>query len=365
MLRKFLMPALLAIFLLWLMFFADREKPASMQTLAMGTLVDMTVLGLGGQTNHQALQDAVLEMRKLEKRWHPDQLQADGSGLLAKLNQQLSLPDPDVGPEPLPVVQELQPGFEAAARYNRQSQGLFEPTIGALVKLWGFDSDANYPTTAPAPELIQAARSGLSFDQVYKAGLLMPKAAMRLDFGAFAKGYLLQQVADKLSQDYPQASFLLNGGGDLLAVGSRPERPWRIAVRHPRLANKFLATLDLQDNESAFTSGDYERYFDVLDATGNSRHLHHILDPRSGWPAEGTQSLTVLHADGGLADAASTALFVAGDNWPALAAAMGVDAVLRVAADGSLEWTPAMAARAELSPNADGSRPQPRLRTLP
>lgn len=357
--KKIVMPAILAVFLIWLMFFSDREKPAQMQTLAMGTLVDMTVLGLGGQSNHQALQGAMLNLRALEKQWHPDKQTPKNEGLLAELNKRLGQGEMASVPPP------LREGFTQAALYSQQSQGLFDPALGGLVKLWGFDSDENAPSSAPSAQAINAAKSPKRFDELLNVQQIKGFSGLRLDFGAFAKGLLLQQVADRLRAEHPKASFLLNGGGDLVAVGQRPERAWRIAVRHPRQQNKYLATIDLKDGEAAFTSGDYERYFDAPNALGEVVHFHHILDPRSGWPAQGTQSLTVLHEDGGLADAASTALFVAGDDWPTVAAQMGIKAVLRVTASGTIEWTAAMAERAELTPNADGQKPIATLRELP
>lgn len=358
-LKKFVMPALLAAGLLWLMFGADREKPAQLQTLAMGTLVDMTVLGLGGQTNHQVLQEAMRQLRDLETQWHPDQRKADASGLLAEINSRLG------NGELISVPPPLMAGFTQAAEYSRSSSGLFDPAVGGLVKLWGFHSEASFPEQAPTQQAIANALPGKRFDELLRHKLLKGFGGLRLDFGAFAKGLILQQVADNIRAQYPKASFLLNGGGDLVAAGQRPERPWRIAVRHPRVQNKYLALIELKDGEAAFTSGDYERFFDAADAQGNTQHYHHILDPRNGWPSTGTQSLTVLHADAGLADAASTALFVAGDNWPTIAAQMGVQAVLRVTANGAIEWTPAMASRVELTALENGELPKAHVRTLP
>lgn len=359
MLKKFVMPALLAAGLLWLMFGADREKPAQMQTLAMGTLVDMTVLGLGGQTNHAVIVSAMAQLRTLETQWHPDARKADGNSLLADLNQGLQQG------QTLSVPPPLQGGFEQAARYAEYSEGLFDPAVGGLVKLWGFHSEASFPAAPPSEGDIAAALPAKRFDALLNGSQVTGFDGLRLDFGAFAKGLLLQEVSDKIHAEHPQASFLLNGGGDLVAVGQRPDRPWRIAVRHPRQHNKHLALIELKDGEAAFTSGDYERFFDASTADGKSQHYHHIIDPRTGWPSVGTQSLTVLHADAGVADAASTALFVAGDDWPQVASRMGVTAVLRVAANGELEWTKAMAERVELTPSEDGEVPLPRLRALP
>ena len=97
-------------------------------------------------------------------------------------------------------------------------------------------------------------------------------------------------------------------------------------------------------DESLFTSGDYDRNFIYEGKT-----YHHIIDPRTGYPAEGTRSVTVAHTDATTADAAATALFVAGpDHWHEVARRMGMRYVLLVDSEGTVHMNPAMAERLEL-----------------
>ena len=103
----------------------------------------------------------------------------------------------------------------------------------------------------------------------------------------------------------------------------------------------MIAAVDLNSGESISTSGDYERYF-----TYQGKRYHHLLDPRSGAPAQGTRAVTVIARDGATADAAATALFIAGpDAWPRIARAMGVDTVLLIDAAGTVQMSAAMATR--------------------
>jgi thiamine biosynthesis lipoprotein len=103
------------------------------------------------------------------------------------------------------------------------------------------------------------------------------------------------------------ASFLVQAGGQVLVHGQKQGRPWRVGIRDPRGApDDYFATLEVE-NASVSTSGDYESFF-ILDG----KRYHHIIDPRTGWPAEGTRSVTVIAADPTLADALSTAVFVLG-----------------------------------------------------
>ena len=136
---------------------------------------------------------------------------------------------------------------------------------------------------------------------------------------------------------------IVNAGGDLRAIGSRAGHPWRIAIRRPSGTGVF-ATIDVTGDASIFTSGHYERNF-----THEGKTYHHIIDPRTGFPAEGAQSVTVVHTDATTADAAATALFIAGpDSWHQVATDMGIRYVVLVDSQGVLHMNPAMAERIEL-----------------
>ena len=165
---------------------------------------------------------------------------------------------------------------------------------------------------------------------------------VKLDFGAYGKGYGIAQAMQRLKQ-LGVHDAILNAGGDLSAMGRHLDRPWRVAIRHPRREGA-LASLELHGEESVFTSGDYERAF-----TYQGKHYHHIIDPRTGRPAQGTESVTVIDADPTRADAAATALFVAGPaEWYATARTMHLRYVLLVDARGTLHMNPAMAERIQL-----------------
>ena len=133
---------------------------------------------------------------------------------------------------------------------------------------------------------------------------------------------------------------IIDIGGDLTVLGHINGRPARIGIRSPR-SDDTLAWLDVMDGETVVTSGDYERFFEV-----GGRRYQHILDPRNGYPVAHTISATVLHQDPVLADAAATALLVAGPGaFEELCAVLGVDEALIVSASGDLRLTQAMEKR--------------------
>jgi thiamine biosynthesis lipoprotein len=140
---------------------------------------------------------------------------------------------------------------------------------------------------------------------------------------------------------------LINIGGNVMALGRKGDTPWRVGIQHPRAAQAGgapLATLELRNGEAIGTSGDYQRFFEI-----DGQRYSHLLDPRTGQPARGTQALTILippgEAAGMRSDVLSKPLFVAGDDWPTLANKLGVGQVLRVDAAGKIAVTTAMRER--------------------
>jgi thiamine biosynthesis lipoprotein len=165
--------------------------------------------------------------------------------------------------------------------------------------------------------------------------------AVKLDFGAIGKGYGIDLAVAHL-RELGIDNAIVNAGGDLRAIGDRSGQPWRIAIRRP--TGGVFGIIGVSGDESVFTSGDYERNFIYEGKT-----YHHIIDPRTGWPAEGTRAVTVIHTDGTTADAAATALFVAGpDHWYEIAKRMGIRYVLLLDSEGTVHMNPEMAERIEL-----------------
>lgn len=322
-------PALLAALLL-----AGCQRPPEVREytfLAFGTLVELKVADADPALADRA---RALAGQRLEK-WHHD-WHAWHDSPLTRLNEALARGETVVIP---PSLGGLVP---RAAALSKRSGGLFNPAIGRLIALWGFHSDD--PPHGPPPDdsairrLVEAAPSmgDLSFAD---GRVSSANPALALDLGGFAKGVAVERLTTQLA-GLGLHDLLLNAGGDLKVLGRHGDRPWRVGIRDPR-GNGVLASVEPRSGEAVFTSGDYERYFDW-----QGRRYHHLIDPRTGRPARGTESVTVITEDAGLADAAATALFIAGpEKWPPIAARMGVDRVMLVRGDGGVEMTSAMAAR--------------------
>lgn len=315
---------------------------------AMGTLVDVSIWGVPPAEAEAAAREVETLFHELHRAWDPW-----GEGELGRLNRALAAGEP-VRPEP-----DLAALLEEAARLTRASDGLFDPAIGKLVRLWGFSSEEQRPTAPPPAEEIAArlAATRPLHELIGADGVVSGPPGAQVDLGGFLKGVAVDRGI-ALLRDRGIENAIVNAGGDLRAIGRRGPRAWRIGIRAPR-DTRILAAIETGGDDAVFTSGDYERYFDY-----QGRRYHHILDPRDGYPTQGLASVTVLHANAGLADAAATALLVAGpEAWPAMARALGVEAVMVVNADGTPEVTAAMQPRAWLVDEEERSRV--RLRALP
>jgi len=169
--------------------------------------------------------------------------------------------------------------------------------------------------------------------------------AVQLDFGAFAKGYAADLAIAKLHQ-LGIHNAIVNAGGNLKATGKKGDNPWLIGIRHPS-GEGVLAAVAVRGEESVVTSGNYERFREY-----KGKRYSHIIDPRDGMPVEGFSSVTVIDPNGALADAASTALTVAGlSDWHRIARKMGIKYVMLVDAAGTVYVNPTMAERVQFQPN--------------
>ncbi len=170
--------------------------------------------------------------------------------------------------------------------------------------------------------------------------------AVKLDLGGYAKGYALDRAADILKQQGIH-NALINIGGNVLALGTHGDRPWRVGIQHPRKPGA-MATLDLHDGEAIGTSGDYQRYFEL-----DGKRYCHLIDPRTGHPVQGVQAVTILtHGAraGLLSDAASKPLFISGPaGWRAAAGSMQLEDALLIDAGGVVHLTAAMQKRLEFT----------------
>jgi FAD:protein FMN transferase len=318
---------------------SPRSELAELRLFAMGTWVDVAFEPVAGTDVDTVFREAEALLRSREVDWY-----AWADGELKALNRALQ------SRESMEVSAPLAELLLEARLYSARSDGTFEPGIAALVELWGFHSAA-----AEGADPDQAAidhwldtRAGIAELMIDGHRVSAARPGLAIDLGGIAKGKIVDQLLDLL-EAHGIRNAMVNAGGDLATVGERGRRPWRIGIQNPRAAG-VVAAVELEGREAVFTSGDYERYREQ-----DGLRTHHLLDPRSGRPARHTMAVTVLSADATLADAAATALFIAGpQRWREVADQLDIRHALRVDASGAIEMTEAMAERIVSSRNAAG-----------
>jgi len=272
--------------------------------------------------------------------------------------------------EPVKVPDYLRELIEVGVQIGDLTDGEFDITWAALWGLWDFKADN--PSVPDSDEISQRVQL-VDYQRVQidaEAGTVrLPVEGMLIGLGGIAKGYALDQSVSTLRENMGLTDFLISAGGQVIVSGQRSGRPWRVGIRDPRgaSADDYFGYVELDpDDESVFTntqwnrfstcsvsdetgpvlsvstSGDYERYY-ILDGV----RYHHILDPQTGWPADGRgqplRSATVVCRNATLGDALSTALIILGtDRSLELVKSLnGVEALL-VDAEANVHMTSGM-----------------------
>ena len=208
-----------------------------------------------------------------------------------------------VSPETLAV---LQKSLDIAQR----SEGVFDVSFEAMHGLWKFDEDVD--GTIPTMAAIHKAKKLIDYRQITldseKRTVLLGKEGMRINLGGIAKGYAVDLAVKKLD-DLGVPAFYIQAGGDLFVRGKKPDgTAFRVGVRDPRGKGPedVFATLEVVDRAFS-TAGDYERAF-----IRDGKRYHHIIDPRTGYPATASRSVTIWAKSALMADALDDAVFILG-----------------------------------------------------
>ena len=208
--------------------------------------------------------------------------------------------------------------MERSLELYKSTKGAFDVAIYPVMKAWGF-TDGNYqvPDADTLKATLELADPSLIDYDKETLTVSFKKDGVQIDLGGIAKGYTSSRIMD-IYKEKGVTSGLVNLGGNAQVFGTKPDGSlWRVAVQSPDSEDEYLGVLETKD-KAIITSGGYERYFEKDGVT-----YHHIIDPSTGYPADnGLISVTIVSADGTLADGLSTSLFVMGkdkatDYWKA------------------------------------------------
>ena len=300
-----------------------------------GTLVDVTISGVSHSDARSMLAALSTELQRRNRDWHPWK-----PGVMRDINNAIA------SRAPIRVDRHMAHMLEHVRQLHQASDGLFNPAIGRVVAHWGFHGGTADGWHTPRRDVIDrliASRPSPMDLQLSRGWLRSTNPDVQIDLGGYAKGYAID-LGRRLIAEQGVEHALINAGGDLVTLGSAPQGvPWNVAIRHPQRAGR-IAWLTTAGGEAVFTSGSYERFREA-----GGRRYPHIIDPRSGEPVRGIASATVVHADPALADAAATALVVAGPGrWRDVADRLDVDLAMVVDDRGRVSLTPAMHDRVRL-----------------
>jgi thiamine biosynthesis lipoprotein len=249
-------------------------------------------------------------------------------------DSELSRVNAAAGKAPVAVGLETYEVVAASIHTSEISSGTFDITFESLHGLWKFDEDLD-----PHPPTVAQVKAKLPLVNYRHVHLDEPahtifldKPGVRISLGGIAKGYAVDKAA-RVLMDAGIEAFFVQAGGDLFTHGRKPDgRPWSAGVRDPRGPDPF-AMLDVTDHAFS-TAGDYERTYVV-----DGRRYHHIIDPRTGYPATASRSVTIWATNAFIADELDDAVFILGPER-GLALVESLDGVGAVIVDAQNRvWT--------------------------
>jgi thiamine biosynthesis lipoprotein len=247
---------------------------------AMGTTFTVVVYGEDRFKLQAAVESSLDEVRRLD-------------GMLSNYRpaSEWSRMNRDAASGPVRVSEELFDLLAACFRYSEASEGAFDISVGPLMKIWGFyKGSGRFPHRAEIKGAM--ARIGYRTIELNENDhtVRFRRSGVELDPGGIGKGYAVGRMVPILKGGGVQSGFITAGSSSMYAIGTPPteSRGWHVAIRHPKDPGKTVADVWLKD-ESMATSGNYEKFF-----LANGRLYSHIMDPRTGYPAQGMLSVSVI-----------------------------------------------------------------------
>jgi thiamine biosynthesis lipoprotein len=269
---------------------------------AMGTSYSIVLYGSDAFRMRAASEQAFEEVRRLERMLSNYRKESEWS----EVNR-------SAADRPVRVPEELYDLVAACLDYSRRSEGTFDITVGPLMKLWGF-----YKGTGRMPH---GAEIRVSMSQIgYQNVILDPKEksirfarkGIEMDPGGIGKGYAVDRMVEILKASGIKSALVTAGGSSIYALGAPPnENGWRLKIRHPKLHEETVQEVVLKD-QSMSTSGNYEKFVRY-----GGKIYSHIMDPRTGYPAQGTLSVSVISPRTIDSEAWAKPYFILGRQWTA------------------------------------------------
>jgi FAD:protein FMN transferase len=295
---------LAVVVILWV---ATSALPAGTEPLriessldAMGSVFTIVAYDEDSNRLRQAVDIAFEEVRRLDS-------------LLSnyKPRSEWSEVNRDAATGPVRVSPELYQLIEACIGYSRASEGAFDITVGPLLKIWGFyKGSGRLPHRAEIRgALTRVGYRNLQLDPP-NSTIRFLRDGVEIDPGGIGKGYAVDRLVDLLKERGIRSALVSAGGSSIYGLGAPPnERAWKINIRHPRGGQQIVGEISLH-NLSMSTSGTAEKFF-----VSGGKLYSHIFDPRTGYPAVGTLSASVVAPRTIDSEAWTKPVFINGGEW--------------------------------------------------
>ena len=280
----------------------DSLEKTSKDIFTMDTAINITVYTADPALGQSAADQAAVEFQRINNLTNrfAAKLSDPQASDVYRVNQSAGIAPVVVGADTLAMAQRAQ-------YFAGLSGGAFDIAIGPIMDLWGFGGTAYHlPTDAEIKKLLPLADYRKIVIDADQKTIFLPEKGMIMDLGGIAKGYATDMAAKKI-RDLGIKNALINAGGNVFAIGSKPDgQPWRIGIQDPRDANSVVAIVKVSDR-AVVSSGDYQRYFEQ-----DGVRYHHIIDPASGKQARSVMGTTIIMDNSTDADILSTTMFVLG-----------------------------------------------------
>ncbi len=262
----------------------------------MGSRFDITIVSNDTATAEAYIDTVVAEVTRIENLisdWRPQ--------------TQISEVNRNAGIRPVKVDREVFELTERALYLSKLTNGAFDISFAAMDRIWKFDGSMS---EMPPTEAIKRSVEKIGYENIAldknNSTIFLKKEGMKIGFGALGEGYAADKCREIMIKKGVMAG-IVNGSGDMSSWGRHPSGDaWKIGVTNPIDNNELFVILSLY-NEAAVTSGSYEKY-----VVFNGKRYSHIINPKTGYPAHGLSSVTILGPSAEFANGLSTSIMVLG-----------------------------------------------------
>ncbi|MFQ5485277.1 MAG: FAD:protein FMN transferase [Desulfobacterales bacterium] len=262
----------------------------------MGVRFEITAVSDNEKLARKSIDAAIDEITRIEKvisSW-------DANSETSEVNR-------NAGIQPVEVSQELFDLIRRSKKVSKLTRGIFDISYASMDRIWKFDGSMN---SVPDSADVASSVAKIGFNNIIldsqKRTIFLKEKGMKIGFGAIGKGYAANKASDVM-KGMGINSGLVNAGGDLITWGKMEnDEDWRIGIANPKEKDNIFSWLIVSEM-AVVTSGNYEKFFMV-----DGKKYSHIINPRTGYPATGTKSVTIICPNAELADALATSVFILG-----------------------------------------------------